>query len=954
MAHKRKDTSTKRLLLDPSGQTEMFEKSYEQELKEERSREVEYLGMKFPNDEARRVYFLNRLREYLEDPEFRKTPGFPCASDENILRMSDPPYYTACPNPFLHDFIKTHGNPYKPKEKYRRDPFAVDVSVGKTDALYRAHAYHTKVPHLAIVPSILHYTEPGDVVLDGFAGTGMTGVAARFCAAPPDDYRRELEQVWGTAGHAPPQWGKRIAVLNDLCPAATFIACGYNLPFDVRTFSRVAKQLLQEIEDECGWMYKTLHTDNRTSGRIDYTVWSEVFTCPDCATDVNFFDEAVDPVSKEIAEKIRCPGCGAEHTKESMDLRFESVVDPMTGSTRERPKRKPALIQYRVGKAKFEKRPDARDHEVLERIGSLPVPPRLPLVQLPECQMTRVGRMATTKTEAVHHLFLDRAAISLSALWERAAQIDDARTRRVILWFVEQAVWGISLLNRYKPIQHGRPGGSQVNNYMSGFFYVGSTIAESSPHYILEGKLKRLEKVFRSYTPALGQSIIQTGTCAALDLPDSIVDYVFTDPPFGENIYYADLNYLVESWHGVYSPHDSEAIVDRVRGKGLFEYQELMRACFSEYARVLKPGRWITIVFSNSKNAIWHAIQEALGSAGFVVADVRTLDKKQGSFKQVTSTAVKQDLVISAYKPTDALLKRYELGYSTPEDAWAFIREHLGNVPVCVKQGGSLQMLAERTPQMLMDRMIAFHVQRGMGVPLDAGEFATGLAERFAERDGMYFLSDQVAEYDRTRAKIEEVMQLELFVSDESSAIQWLRRELREKPQSFQDLQPQFMRETSGWSKHETPLDLRVLLEQNFLLCDGTGDVPSQIHAYLSTNYKDLRNKAKDDAGLREKAKGRWYVPDPNKAGDLEKLRERSLLKEFEEYKAPKAKRLKVFRIEAMRAGFKHAYDQRDYQTIVDVAEKISDNVLQEDEKLLMYYDVAQMRLGTGDDSKLF
>jgi DNA modification methylase len=71
-----------------------------------------------------------------------------------------------------------YGRPYDPKERYERDPFAVDTSVGKTDALYKAHGYHTKVPHLAIVPSILHYTEPGDIVLDGFAGSGMTGVAA--------------------------------------------------------------------------------------------------------------------------------------------------------------------------------------------------------------------------------------------------------------------------------------------------------------------------------------------------------------------------------------------------------------------------------------------------------------------------------------------------------------------------------------------------------------------------------------------------------------------------------------------------------------------------------------------------------------------------------------------------------------------------------------------------------
>ena len=80
--------------------------------------------------------------------------------------ISDPPYYTACPNPWLADFVKHYSKPYDPEAKYSREPLAIDVSVGKTDALYKAHSYHTKVPHLAIVPSILHYTQPGDVVLD--------------------------------------------------------------------------------------------------------------------------------------------------------------------------------------------------------------------------------------------------------------------------------------------------------------------------------------------------------------------------------------------------------------------------------------------------------------------------------------------------------------------------------------------------------------------------------------------------------------------------------------------------------------------------------------------------------------------------------------------------------------------------------------------------------------------
>lgn len=923
---------------------ELFDDSLQKELEAKKSQPVECLGRTFPSEAARREYYLERLREHLQDPEFRKTPGFPKGTDEDILRMSDPPYYTACPNPFLGEFIKTHGKPYNPKDKYHRDPFAVDTSVGKTDSLYKAHGYHTKVPHLAIVPSILHYTEPGDIVLDGFSGSGMTGVAAQFCGAAPESYRKQVEQEWNTAGYAPPKWGSRRVILNDLGPAATFISAGYNLPFDVREFERAAKKILKDVEAELGWMYETLHADGKTKGRINFTVWSEVFGCSECGGEVVFFEEALDQETKAVADVIRCPHCAVELRKEQMDLQFESFKDPGSGEVERRPKRRAVLINYGVGKANFEKRPDTADLKVIERVAAMPLPSTLPFARLPDSQMSRVGRMATTETRAIHQMFLPRAAQSLGAIWGQAAAFVDVRLRRALLFFVEQAVWTMSILNRYRPT-----GYSQVAQYLSGVFYVSSQTSELSPWYVLEGKAGRLAKVFRAAPSRPEMAAISTGTCAAIPLPSHSIDYIFTDPPFGENIYYADLNFLVESWHRVRTDETPEAIVDRAREKLLDEYQSLMRQCFEEYARVLKPGRWITIVFSNSKNAIWHAIQEALGSAGFVVADVRTLDKQQGSFKQVTSTAVKQDLVISAYKPSDALVSRFKLGYSTPEDAWAFVREHLGNVPALVKQGGRLQIIADRTPQMLLDRMIAFHVQREMGVPLSAAEFIEGLSQRFAERDGMYFLSEQVAEYDRKRMSVAELEQLELFVSDESSAIQWLRRELREKPQTFQDLQPQFMQETRGWAKHETPLDLRVLLNQNFLSYDGQGEVPSQIHAYLSTNFKDLRGKPKDDALLRAKARDRWYVPDPKKSGDLEKLREKELLKEFEEYRTSKAKQLKVFRVEAMRAGFKAAYDKKEYATIVELAERLPEAVLQEDEKLLMYYDVASMRLGDRD-----
>ena len=135
---------------------------------------------------------------------------------------------------------------------------------------------------------------------------------------------------------------------------------------------------------------------------------------------------------------------------------------------------------------------------------------------------------------------------------------------------------------------------------------------------------------------------------------------------------------------------------------------------------------------------------------------------------------------------------------------------------------------------------------------------------------------------------------------------------------SFRDLQPEFTRELQSWMKYERTIELQELLRQNFLNYEGIGPVPSQLHSYLSTNYKDMRNLDNGDARLVDKARGRWYVPDPSKQIDLEKLREKSLLSEFEAYRASKERKLKLFRSEAVRAGFKAAYDGQDYKTIVE------------------------------------
>lgn len=911
---------------------------------------VECLGQTFASDDARREHFLKLLAEKLLDPAFRKQEGFPTGSDAAILAMSDPPYYTACPNPWLAEFVAHYGKPYDPAVKYSREPLAIDVSVGKTDAIYKAHSYHTKVPHLAIVPSILHYTQPGDVVLDGFSGSGMTGVAAQWCGTAPSSYRHELELTWKKEGRAAPKWGARRAILNDLSPAATFIGANYNIPFDVDAFAKAGKQLLKAVEQDIGWMYETLHSDGTTKARIDYTVWSEVFACPECAGEVNFLDEALDGESKRVRDSFPCPHCDAKLTKKKLERIYITKLDNATGDMLSTPKRVPSLISYRIGKTKYEKKPDAADLDLLQKIDVLPLPHDVPVVAFPFSDMWEAPRMRDKGITNTHHMFLPRAAQAMGVLWAKAQACPDARLRLFLVFFVEQAIWGMSVLARYAPTHF-----SQVNQYLAGVYYVSSQHAECSPWYILDGKLDRLIKTFGTFKIGSGWAAVNTGSAASLPLSDNSIDYIFTDPPFGENLPYAELNFLVEAWHSVMTQAKLDAIVDRSKEnraaqKSVDDYRRLMADCFKEYFRVLKPGRWMTVVFSNTQAAVWNSLQTAMQEAGFVVANVSALDKQQGSFKAITTAvAVKQDLVISAYKPNGGLEQRFAERGAAPDSAWDFVQTHLRQLPVLKVRNGDLEFVAERDPRILFDRMVAWFVRHSAPVPLSSQEFQDGLRSRFPERDGMVFLPEQVTEYDKKRAQTAQAPQMELFVSDERSAIDWVSDFLKARPSTYQDIHPEFIKQLgAGWKKHEARPELSALLEANFLRFDGTAEVPSQIHRYLSTNYHDLRGLEKTDPRLNARAQDRWYVPDPNKAQDLEKKREKALLKEFETYKAFTGRKIKESRLEVLRAGFNTAWAAKDYATILAIANKLPEETLQEDERLLTLYDMALTRTEDG------
>lgn len=914
---------------------------------------VECLGQTFPSDQARREHYLKLLAEKLKDPEFRKQEGFPQGTDEAILAMSDPPYYTACPNPWLNDFANL-ASKHRSDADYFRLPFAADVTEGKNHPIYNAHSYHTKVPHRAIIRYIMHYTNPGDLVLDAFSGTGMTGVAAAACGSTSEllacGYKVKEKIAVDSSGNRF-EIGTRHAALSDLSPVATFISANINRLPDAHSLKSAADKILESVKSTEEELYSTYSDNGEVRGRINYVVWSDCYICQTCHSEYDYWSEAVELGSGEAKKTFSCPHCGAVQNTRSLQRAYTNIIDPILNAPVRLMKQVPVHINFFNNKGKKQKAElTSLDKEIAFKIPDL-------TDEIEWCHPTELIKGDRYRRDAfedkgvthAHHFYTWRNLKAVYSLIREIKRSDiDFKTKQALLFVVTSFAdrngtkRNRFVINKYNP--NGR-----INGPMANTLYLPNLFCEVNIFELFKEKLKDVISACHARFDK-SSYIIGTSSATKLQLPDNSVDYIFTDPPFGHNIQYSELNVSLESILGVVTASDNDLVVNDVAGKDVDSYRSLVRKAFSEYFRVLKPGRWITVEFSNTQASIWNGIQTALSESGFVIANVSALDKKRGGMHSTLGvTAVKQDLAITAYKPDANVEKRFLTDSESPDTAWGFIEEHLKMLPVIKHRGQEILYLPERDPRILFDKLISKFVLHNIPVPLSSQDFREGLRIRYPERDGMIFLPEQVAEYDKKRAQVAQAPQMELFVSDERSAIDWLVNFLKGRPSTYQEVHPEFTTQLgAGWKKYEAKPELMPLLTNNFLKYDGTGDVPSQIHSYLSTNHKDLRGLEKSDPRLIAKAKDRWFVPDPNKAQDLEKKREKALFKEFQVYQAFTGRRLKEFRLEVLRAGFKEAWGKKDYQTIIAVAKKIPDEALQEDEKLLLWYDQAMTRTEEG------
>lgn len=472
----------------------------------------------------------------------------------------------------------------KPSEAYRSE-----VVGGKGSVFYRTHSYHTKVPPEGILPMLEHYTNPGDVVLDPFCGSGMTGVAAMLS-------------------------GRR-AWLSDLSPAAVHIATGHTTKVDLRNFDAAARRLLAELgtlEDE---LYGTACDACGNYARIEYTVWSDTLICPSCNAAVLFWD-AARTAEGTLSKALGCPSCSAKfHKREAVLLSpapvLVSVNCQYCGTRRQRP-----LTRDETHAAVTAGRDAITDWY-----------PTTPLE--PWREMWR-GQHRDLGIHTAADFFTNRNLRALATAWRLASESGSSDTLR----FAVSAV-----INRASRRYQWNP--KRPTNVLSGTLYVASLTYEFNVFSLLRRKLRAVRQLALALTSASGSCMVRQASATNLDsIPDASADYVFTDPPFGANIYYSDASFLWEAWLDDFTPTAQEAVVSTSLsaehgGKSLADYEDLMAASFSEIARVLKRGSWASVMFHNSDDAVWSSLERAIESADLDLESAVAFDKSQPSFKGV-------------------------------------------------------------------------------------------------------------------------------------------------------------------------------------------------------------------------------------------------------------------------------------------------------------------------------
>ena len=605
----------------------------------------------------------------------------------------------------LSEFIKKYGKPYdSDTDDYDVPPFQENIdNASKSSAIYNMHMYWTKQDPYVVKRYIEHYTKPGDIVLDAFAGTGMTGVAGMMSG--------------------------RNAILCEISPACIHIARNYTTPIDPKILQKAYYQLKEKIEPEIKPLYATkCHKCGNPDAQIANTILSDVFRCPRCKSEVLFAgDGRWEKMKKgEKFSKIRCNQCRNEFTKakaefvrvEPVEIRVNCPKCKVKGEAKSKPLDETDWELY----INIEGGPTRVVHEgddkwsgyrfepvrsflndlgtkvyqrMLKRAGMDYILPKEVPYWYPKDVMFFGQEPKRNLKRGITHpyqMFSRRNLIALSVIWHYTHQRKVSREKNLIfntdvrekLRFVFTGShflcsYMIGFKRSSNPAHHIGPA------IRKGTLYIPSMIQDVNVIQYFDERIGLLIKGFEVVrsTKNSDQLVILNDAADLKEFNDNCIDYLFYDPPYGSNINYSDLNLMWEAWLGQRTDILNEVIENEVQGKGRFEYERMMTKALCEGYRVLKPGRCLSVVYSYTDPSMYRTVQKMAHEAGFIdEGEVLHVNSARKTQSQIDSDKTQQRfLVINFKKPKNGERRSIEKSEDIEYDVIRVVQEFLTKHP---------------------------------------------------------------------------------------------------------------------------------------------------------------------------------------------------------------------------------------------------------------------------------
>ncbi len=513
----------------------------------------------------------------------------------------------------------------------------------RSGAFYNTFSYPTKISPESIGVYIATMTKPGDTVLDVFSGSGSTGVAALLCEYPTDRMK-ELAEEFGVK----PIWGKRNAVLSELGTYASFASKTITSKVKSSEFKQTVDDFVTRADEEIGDLYKTLDPEGNL-GIIRYVIWSEVIVCPNCGHEMLYFDQGTKRNPVEFLKEIECPKCKKKHNVDDYSFATEKYQDPILNCSTVRKKRVPAWIYGTTNGKNWDRKATSQDKKTFGRIEHKLLEYRGTAKRIKWGELHRSGYHFGI--DYLHQFYTERNFYVFHKLWDITNIYDDEIRDALRLLLLSYNSTHCTLMTRVVAKKNSKD--FVLTGAQSGVLYVSKLPVEKNILLGLKRKAKPFIDAYKLLENCKGNVTVLNHSSEKLELANESIDFIFTDPPFGDFIPYAEVNQINELWLDAVTDRVSEVIISSSQNKGLEEYQVMLGNVFGEMNRVLRKDKKACVVFHAAKAKVWEAFATVINQNRFQIIETNILSKDQASFKQVVSdSSVQGDPIVLLQKDT--------------------------------------------------------------------------------------------------------------------------------------------------------------------------------------------------------------------------------------------------------------------------------------------------------------